>query len=211
MKEYTSIKSNLQQSAAQLAAVSYFDNPAHIYMCPDERKRLRQLEWLLGLNLKMQLKYGAESFCYSEKGMVKAMGFWTQPNKIKINNGIKIREGLLKIPFVMGWSGFKRVLVASAGIQGHLDKTLGPNQPFRFLNYMVMEESRRCKGWGTKILEKQFEVIRSKDPNAVLALTTQRFRTVRFYERVGFEVLLEDKIGSGKNAFTNWTMRKILK
>ena len=33
---------------------------------------------------------------------------------------------------------------------------------------------------------------------------------VKFYERLGFKVLLEEKIGSRHWAYTNWTMRKDL-
>jgi len=208
--DYTEITTELQPSAAQLIAASYYDNPAHIYMCPDDNTRLQHLEWLLGLNLKLQLKYGAESFCYPENGEVKAMGFWTKPNEVIVGTGAKIRGGLLKVPFKMGWSCFKRVMEASAGVDDHLERTVGSQQPFLYLNNMVMEESRRGKGWGSKILEKQFEDISVKNPNAVLALNTQRYWTVKFYQRLGFKVLLEEKIGTGSLAFTNWTMRKIL-
>lgn len=207
---YKEITPELQPSAAQLIAAAYYDNPAHIYMCPDDTTRLQQMEWLLGLNLKLQLQYGAESFCYPENGVVKAMGYWTKPNEIKVGTGAKIKGGLLKVPFKMGWNGFKRVMEASAGVDDHLQRTIGSKQPFLYLNNMVMEESRRGKGWGSRILKRQFEVIAANTPNAVLALNTQRYWTVKFYERLGFEVLLEEKIGTGSLAFTNWTMRKFL-
>lgn len=206
--DFKEINADLESSAAQLAAAAYYDNPAHVYLCPDDKTRLQQLEWLLGVNLKLQLKHGAESFCYPENGVVKAMGFWTKPNEVIVGLGAKIKGGLLKVPFKMGWSGFKRVMKASAGIDDHLQKSMGSKQPYWYLNYMVMEESRRGRGWGTKILEKQFEVIQAKEPNAVLALSTQRYWTVKFYERMGFKVLMEGKIGTGSLAFTNWVMRK---
>ena len=208
--DYQKITPELHSSAAKLIAAAYYDNPAHIYMCPDDNKRIQQMEWLLGLNLNLQLKYGAESFCYPENGVVKAMGFWTKPNEVIAGMGAKIKAGLLKIPFKMGWDGFKRVMTASAGTDEHLKRTIGTQQAYLYLNNMVMEESRRGKGWGSKILERQFEDISTKTPNAILVLNTQRYWTVKFYERLGFEVLLEEKIGSGPWAYTNWTMRKDL-
>ena len=204
------ITPDLQHSAARLAAASYFDNPAHIYLCPDEGKRLHQLEWLLGVNLNMQLRYGAKSFCYPKNGQVVAMGFWTRPNDNVISTFKKIQAGLLKVPFKMGWDGLRRVLETSSSIEAHLKKAIGIHQDFLYLNYMVMEESRRGKGWGSQILEHQFEKILKEESCRVLALSTQRFWTVRFYERLGFEVLLEEKIGSGPLAFQNWTMKKQL-
>ena len=208
--DFKDISPELFPSAAKLIAAAYFDNPAHIYMCPDEKTRIQQLEWLLGLNLKLQLKYGAKSFSLPENGIVKAMGFWTKPNEVIVGTGAKIKAGLLKVPFKMGYDGFKRVMEASAAVDDHLKRTLGPKQPYLYLNNMVMEESRRGKGWGSKILNKQFEIIAEKTPNAVLALNTQRYWTVKFYERLGFEVVLEEKIGTGPLAFTNWTMKKEL-
>jgi len=52
-------------------------------------------------------------------------------------------------------------------------------------------------------------LISSKTPDAILALNTQRYWTVKIYEKLGFEILLEEKIGTGPLTFTNWTMRKI--
>ena len=207
---YVPISPELESSAASLAAASYFDNPAHIFLCPEESTRIPQLEWILGVNLKLQLKYGAESFCYPENGAIQAMGYWTKPNSNGINTLSKVRAGLLKVPFKMGWDGFKRVLEASAGIDDHLARTLGIQEDYLYLNNMVMVEHKRGKGWGAKILEHQFEVLQKRETPITLALSTQRFWTVRFYERLGFEVVLEDKIGSGPLAFTNWTMKKIL-
>ena len=210
ISDFQKISEKLFPSAALLSAKAYFDNPAHVYLCPNNKNRLEQLTWLLGVNLRMHLNNGAQSFCYSENGKVQAMGFWTQPNEVTINTITKIRAGLLKVPFKMGWKGFLRVLETSAAIDEQMKKVLGIKERYRCLNYMVMEENRRAKGWGTRILNNQFEIISKVEPNAVLALNTQRYWTVQFYERLGFEVVLEEKIGRGHLAFTNWTMKKIL-
>lgn len=195
-------------SAARLLADSFFDNPAHIYLCPDSTKRKAQLEWLLGTNLKLQLNHQAESFCIAEKDQTQAMGFWTQPNQIKVGLLQQIQGGLLKIPFKMGVSALSRVLEVSHGITDHLIRTMGETQPYRYLNNMVIQADRRGKGIGSSILQQQFQVIQAKEKDAIFALSTQRYRTVRFYEGLGFEVLLEEKIGKGELAFVNWTMRR---
>lgn len=110
----------------------------------------------------------------------------------------------------MGWTALPRVLEVGDGIEKHLHQAMGTTQPYRYLNNMVIEPSWQGKGLGTKILQQEFEKIVAKENKAVLALSTQRAWTVRFYEQLGFEVLLEDKIGSDDLAFTNWTMRKVL-
>lgn len=210
IESFESIAPHLIPSASHLAAESYYDNPAHIFLAPHEATRINQLEWLLRVNMQMQLKYGAESFCYPENGVVKAMGFWTRPFSKPISTITKVKSGLLKVPFKMGLNGFKRVMTASAGIDDHLLRSIPSHIDILYLNNMVIEESRRSKGWGGRILTHQFEIIKAKYGSATLALSTQRYWTVRFYERLGFEVVLEDKIGSGSLAFVNWTMKKEL-
>lgn len=205
----TPISKSLYPSAAHLVAASFYDNPAHIYLCPNEKTRMEQLTWLLGVNLKLQLSLGAESFCIADNTIVHAMGFWTKPNQVKIGFAEKVKGGLLKVPFKMGFSGFKRVLEVSAEIENHLHKTMGTKQTYRYLNNMVIKEDIRGKGLGTSILKKQFSSILAKEKGAIFALSTQRYWTVKFYERLGFEVLLEEKIGHGELAFPNWTMRKV--
>lgn len=195
-------------SAAQLLAHSFFDNPAHIYLCPNEATRQAQLKWLLGTNLRLQLKYSAESFCITENDATKAMGFWTKPNQIKIGISKQIQGGLLKVPFKMGFSALFRVMEVSGGITNHLTRTMGTTQSYRYLNNMVIQADRRGKGLGSSILQQQFSTIQTKEKDAIFALSTQQYRTVRFYEGLGFEVLLEEKIGKGRLAFMNWTMKK---
>jgi len=201
------IEPHLLSSASKLAASAYFDNPAHIYMCPDDNTRFQKMEWLLGTNLQLRLNHGAKGFCFPEKGVVKAMGFWTQPLKFKIGLGSKIKGGLLKVPFKMGRQGFKKVMEVTNAIDDHYLQTMGDTQSYHVLNYFVMDESRRGKGWGTRILNQQIKQISVKEPSAILALNTQRYWTVKLYEKIGFEVLLEKEIGTGPLAFPNWTMR----
>jgi len=195
-------------SAATLLAHSFFDNPAHIYLCPNATTRQAQLEWLLGTNLKLKLNHRAESFCLAENNQTKAMGFWTKPNQIKVGLIPQIKGGLLKVPFKMGFSALSRVLEVSGGISDHLTRTMGETQPYRYLNNMVIQADRRGKGLGSSILQQQFATIQAKEKDAIFALSTQRYRTVRFYEGLGFEVLLEEQIGKGSLTFTNWTMKK---
>lgn len=204
------IKPSNYPSASQLLADCFFDNPAHIYFCRKETTRKAELAWLLGLNLKLQMAHEAESFCISDNNMTKAMGFWTKPNQTKVGLLQKMSGGLVKVPFKMGMSAFFNVMEVSAGIEQHLHQTMGKMTHYRYLNNMVIQPELQGKGLGTKILQKEFDRIQAEENNAILALSTQRYWTVKFYERLGFEVLLEEKIGKDDFAFTNWTMRKDL-
>jgi GNAT superfamily N-acetyltransferase len=194
-------------SASKLIATAYYDNPAHIHMFPNAGKRLQDMEWLLGENLKLQLKHGAKSFCLVENGIVQAMGFWTKPNNYKVGLMAKIQAGFLQAPFKIGFHSFLRVLNASSTIEKQLQTVL-QNQSYWYLNNMVMQEAQRGKGLGSKLLQQEMETIRQDDKNAVFALSTQRISTTRFYKRLEFEIKLEERIGKDETAFTNWIMVK---
>lgn len=203
-----SIPPSLYDGAAKLIAASFFDNPAHIYLCPDENTRMGRLTWLLGTNIRLQLAFKADSFCLVEDNTVKAMGFWTNPNQVKIGIWDKVKAGLLKIPFKMGWSTFIRVMEVSDKIDEQLARSLGNKIPYYYLNNMVVQENLRGQGLGGRILREQLDIIQSREEQPVFALSTQRLWTVRFYEKLGFEVILEEVIGKGPLAFTNWIMKK---
>jgi ribosomal protein S18 acetylase RimI-like enzyme len=194
-------------SASKLIATAYYDNPAHIYMFPNAEKRLEDMEWLLGSNLKLQLEHGARSFCILENDIVQAMGFWTKPNDYNVGLMSKIQAGFLQAPFKIGLYSFLRVLNISSTIETQLKRVL-QNQSYWYLNNMVIQEHQRGKGLGSKMLQEEMASIKLQDKDAVFALSTQRISTTRFYQRLGFEIKLEEKIGKREAAFTNWIMMK---
>ena len=79
-------------SAAELLANAFYNNPAHVYVCPDSPARMGQLTWLLGANLRAQPDL-TSSFCITQNSAVIAMGFWTQPCSQRVGLVRKIRFG----------------------------------------------------------------------------------------------------------------------
>jgi GNAT superfamily N-acetyltransferase len=193
----------LLDSAAALLAESFFSNPAHTYLCPDPRRRLAQLEWLLGGNLRLQ-DLGA-SFCLAEGPVVDAMGFWTRSTAPKIGTLRKIRAGLLGAPARLGWAGVRRLFEVTGEIDRHLERAM-EERPYWYLNNMVVRERLRGTGVGTRLLREQIPAVAKSEPTYAIALSTQRPENVTFYQRLGFEVVLDRIMGSGPGAFRNWVM-----
>jgi len=194
----------LLEPAAALLAEAFFTNPAHTYICPEESKRLGQLRWLLGGNLRIQPDLRA-SFCLADGRVVNAMGFWTRSSAPKLGTLSKIRGGLLAAPRRLGWSGMNRLFEVTREIDRHLERALG-DRPYWYLNNMVVGESLRGSGVGTRLLRQQLPLIAEMAPENAIALSTQRPENVTFYQRLGFEPVLEETIGSGSGAFQNWIM-----
>lgn len=196
----------LLTSAARLLARAFHDNPAHTHICPNEEKRSRQLTWLLGANLKMQLEQGAKSFCINQNGKVQAMGYWTNPNR-KIGLVKKIEAGLLKAPLKLGISGFRRMMSAS----NHIDDciaNLNLSCDHFYLNNMVVHENLRGQGIGSDLLNQEIRKIKENHPRAIFSLTTQKRENVRFYQKHGFEVVREELQSDPYVRFQNWVMVK---
>jgi GNAT superfamily N-acetyltransferase len=193
-------------SAAELLSQAFFSNPCHAYMCPDSTKRLAQLEWLLGGNLRMHVEADREaSFCLGRDAVVDAMGFWTRPDPVEIGPLAKIRAGVLAAPVRLGLDGFRRVLEVEREMGRHRREALGDTS-YWYLNNMVVRERLRGSGIGTRLLRNQLDTILRDVPEAPVALATQRKENVTFYARLGFEEASDRMIGSASGAFRNWIM-----
>jgi GNAT superfamily N-acetyltransferase len=195
---------DLFESAAELLAEAFFTNPAHTYFCPDPRRRRGQLEWLLGGNLRLQPDLRA-SFCLTEGRVVEAMGFWTRSTAAKVGTLRQIRGGLLAAPVRLGWANVRRLFEVLREVDRHLELSLG-DRPYWYLNNMVVREHLRGSGVGTRLLREQLPIVAEREPAWEIALSTQRPENVTFYQRLGFEPVLEQVIGNGPGAFRNWVM-----
>jgi GNAT superfamily N-acetyltransferase len=194
---------DLLASAAELIAESFFDNPPHVYICPDPRTRLAQLEWMLGNNLRLQdLR---TSFCLAEGRTVEAMGFWTRSGSPTPGILRMLRGGLLMAPLRLGWTGVRRMFEVTSAVERHVERALA-GRPYWYLNNMVVRKHLRGTGVGSQLLREQLPIVSELEPSFAIALATQRPENVVFYQRLGFETVLSERIGSGPRAFRNWIM-----
>ncbi|MGL5940884.1 MAG: GNAT family N-acetyltransferase [Waterburya sp.] len=197
--------------ATDLLIEAFYDNPAHVYifMSSNESKRLKAIHWAFRLNLNLQASIG-DSFALVESDKppgereIKQMAFWHSPNSGSINLMSMVKEGLLTMPFLFGWRTFKRVIEVTEEFDAIKDRVTAKN-PVWHLNNMVVAKELRGSGIGSKVLKNQLESV--VDPSGFpTILMTQREVNVRFYQRLGFEVVDDSTIGSGEHKFTNWCM-----
>ncbi len=196
---------NFFSSASGLLADSFYLNPAHIYICPVAAMRHKQLKWMLGANLRLQIGLGVSTFCKTDDRGLAAMGYWTRADSPGPSFIGLIRAGLLSAPFRLGVAGVRRMSEVSTTIDDQLHTRLG-TRPFWHLNNMVVREDLRGSGVGTQLLEQEIEGIGAIDRNALISLATQRPENVKFYRRLGFAESEPEVVGIGPKAFPNWIM-----
>ena len=204
MQSIRRLTPELFPSAGELLAQAFFSNPAHIYLCRDPRTRAARLEWLLGRNLRAQPDL-RNSFCLAEGSVVEAMGFWTKSTAPDIGFRARLRAGILVAPFRIGLAPLRRAFEVTREVERHLEHALG-DRPFWYLNNMAVRERLRGSGIGSRLLREQLRSVTQQDPSLAIALSTQRAENVAFYERLGFRVVWDERIGAGPGAFRNWTM-----
>lgn len=200
------LTSALIPSAARLLASAFFENPLHVYLFPDPRSRSRRLVWMLSGNLRLQPDLSA-SFCICKGSSVDAMGFFTRLGAPGPGLLSQIRGGLLAAPVRLGLGGVRRAAEVTREIQRQV-ASVGSAQPVWYLNNMAVREELRGSGVGTELLAEQLHIRSTEEPGSAFALATQRPENVVFYRRQGFEVVSEERIGRGPNAFQNWIMRR---
>jgi|GEM_PF-1627072 len=199
--------------AAILLAESFYDNPSHIYIFPDSSTRLKHLQWGLKANLQLNLnsaKYIGKSFALVEAnqppGMreIQAMAFWNYPESRSLGFVSKLKSGWLTMPFRFGVDTYHRLMEVINNMDEIKQTVLGENKAW-CLNNMAVTKKLRGTGIGTKLLHQQIQTV-ILPSNFPAILMTQKEINVNFYQKIGFKVVQESKIGTGKSAFTNWCL-----
>ena len=93
----------------------------------------------------------------------------------------------------------------AGGVERHVERSLA-GRPYWYLNNMVVRKHLRGTGVGSRLLREQLPLVVELEPSFAIALATQRPENVTFYQRLGFETVLSETIGSGPRAFRNWIM-----
>ncbi len=197
------------ESAAALLTEAFFTNPAHVYLFPKETQRRRALPWLLQRNLAAQAPLD-HSFCVAQESgnpprrTIVAMGFWNPPGSPSVSVRGLLRLGFMAIPIQCGVGASQRLLKSVRYLEDERRTALGSRRAW-YLNNMAVATHLRGSGLGSELLDR--ELRKRIDPSGhVAALATQRPENVRFYRRLGFEVVSGRSLGSGRCPFRNWIM-----
>jgi ribosomal protein S18 acetylase RimI-like enzyme len=194
---------DLHGQAADLLTEAFHTNPAHVWICPDEATRAQRLRWFLGRNVELQARVG-EGFCVVDERGLGAMGFWHAPGTKEPGLGMMLRHGLWLAPLRIGIASVLRMMDMVEHVEARRREVLAGRDAW-YLHNMVVRADLRGTGIGSALLGGELRRVFSQRPCPAI-LNTQRPENVVFYRRLGFEVAVEERIGTEADGFTNWMM-----
>jgi len=213
--------------AAELAADAFSNNPLYTAICKDDNAgssssttttttttkmddiaeasscRKRFLCWLFERNFRLRLGTSVNKALYNQEGELVACFMFVAPDIPDVGFLDMIRVGILMAPILFGLGVVQRFLHIKGEyerIEEEISVCHMKEQPIYKLERMVVRPDMQGRGIGTRALQ---QALCEADETALpVMLGTQEERNVRFYKRLGFEVLRTDVIAN----HTSWTM-----
>jgi ribosomal protein S18 acetylase RimI-like enzyme len=170
---------------ARTLARAFYDDPVFSWLIPDASRRLAILEPGFGLFLRRLWMRHDETYVAADAAGVCV---WQPPGTWKL--GIGEQLGLLPAIARVWGRLTPRALRALAALEkGH------PAEQHYYLAYVGVEPESQGRGMGSALMHPILERCDAKQTPAYLEADTPRNRSL--YERHGFEVTEEFKLGRG--------------
>ncbi|MEX2159595.1 MAG: GNAT family N-acetyltransferase [Dehalococcoidia bacterium] len=188
-----------REDAVQVLSRAFFDDPLVEYITPDPDKRRANLPWFFGIATKYGEKYGGTA--HTTPDSVQGAALWLPPGETITSTLRLIRLGLLATPFRFGISSTMRFLTVLSKLE-HLHKRDVPPEHW-YLWILGVEPERQGQGIGGNLIAPVLE--RADKEHLPCYLETMKERNVTFYQKNGFEVVVDDTFKDGPRY---WTMRR---
>jgi ribosomal protein S18 acetylase RimI-like enzyme len=175
---------------------AFFDEPNFTYIFPDICVRRVALPWFLGrFVVRLGLHYGSVFTANDGDGAA----VWLRPNTTIPFSGA-LCAGLLLMPFRFGWQSFRR----STSLGSYLEQLRQRSAPSQHWYLMALGVAPAQQGRGLGRALVQPILVRADAEQVPCYLETFTERNVQLYGKLGFTVLVHDRIPGGGPPF--WTM-----
>jgi GNAT superfamily N-acetyltransferase len=185
--------------AGQVLSRAFWDDPLMTWLMPDEGRRAKGLPWFMTVAARYGAKYGQP---YTTAVNVDGAALWLPPGETKISTGRMIGNGLLAAPLRMGVGGANRFVK----VMNIFEKLHERDVPERHWYLMVLgvDPPRQGQGVGGGLMGP---ILNRADAEGLACyLETQKAKNVPFYQKHGFEVVVEDDTPDGGLHY--WTMKR---
>jgi GNAT superfamily N-acetyltransferase len=192
------VRDQIKASAAVLGR-AFFDDPLTRWVTPDDTKRARDLPWFFARAAVVGDRWGE---VYTTGDKVEGNAIWLSPGNAKLSLSKMARTGMLMAPFALGLSPFMRFMKIMNTFE-HLHDRDAP-EPHWYLMVLGVDPPRQGQGVGGALIQP---ILARADANKLPCyLETQKAINVPFYQRHGFEVVVEDDVAGNGPHF--WTMKR---
>jgi GNAT superfamily N-acetyltransferase len=197
--ETTHLAESQLEEASDMLGRAFHDNPMEVYIQPDEGERARNLGWMLGTWTRYGHLYGE---VYTTTGRVDGAAVWLTPESPPMSRETITAAGMAEIPQRLGQEAFQRLMTCG----NHFDELRRREapEPHWYLWTLGVDPPRQGQGVGSALLQPV--LARADEAGLPCYVGTTKAVNVPFYQRHGFEVLVEDDLpGAG---FHYWTFKR---
>lgn len=185
--------------SSQVLARAFFDDPMTMYVLPDDDQRRDVLPAFMQAGSRICLPHGE---VYTTPGAVLGSANWLPPGRTELTDDALGAAGLPEVLERMGdeaagrFGGFMEQMA-------ELHEKAMPAEHW-YLLILGVDPPRQGQGIGGKLIEP---ILRRADTEGRQCyLETMKPKNVTFYQKHGFEVVVEDDVAGGGLHF--WTMRR---
>jgi ribosomal protein S18 acetylase RimI-like enzyme len=172
--------------ASDVLARAFHNDPAWIWLIPDDEKRRRLLPWLFRVGFDV-----TAADVWTTAGVVRGAARWLPPGRPPMRVGATLKA-LVTTPFRLG-SAIAPFLAYGRAVEA-LRATAVPD-PHWYLAGIGVDPSAQRRGVGAALLQPGLAAASRAALPAVLL--TNNEANLPFYERHGFEVVREDQTPKG--------------
>lgn len=179
--------------ASDVLARAFHDDPAWVWLIPDERRRRRLLPWLFRVGFDV-----TAADVWTTQGIVRGAARWLPPGRPPMRVGPALRA-FVTTPFRLGTS------ITPFLAYGRAVETMRAEavpEPHWYLAGIGVDPSAQGRGIGSALLQPGIEAARSAGLPVVLL--TNNEANLSFYERNGFRTIREGR--TPKNGPKAWAM-----
>lgn len=169
-------------------AHAFHDQPNFTWVLPDASTREDALAWLFGVLVAgLGVRYGEVYTTHDDAGGA----VWTRPGS-RVGPWGSVRSGAMALPFRFGLGGTMRF----ARLGGNIERVRAEAAPERhwYLVALAVGPARSGQGIGSKLIAPVLE--KASAAGTYCYLETFGEDAVRFYDKHGFEVVAEDRVGA---------------
>ena len=187
------------RAAGEMLARAFHEDPFEMWLLPDDSKRAPVLAWVSEVWVRYCWKYGE---VYTTADKVDGVAAWLPPGKFPASRVRLALMGMVFAPLKFGLAGFSRFM-SSANYMEQLHERDVPPRHW-YLPTLGVDPPRQGQGIGSALMQPALALADAS--GLPCYLETQKERNVPFYQRHGFDVVVEDDLPKGGPRF--WTMKR---